>query len=385
MNAKQQCRSMSIRTGILIPLALGLAFASPPSGRPPIGPLERYDPKVYDLTFGVTVSTMLQLDPMAPKANYQLENAPIVMPVVFLGTYSKVDSDSVKGQLWLESREVNPNLELKDGFPHNTHLATMTVERFVGQSIRWQLRYQLQVWSSRINEEDAAKIAWPKEWPKEVQDGLQPQSYIQSDDPVFDQEVQKVTQGKLRLVPPYLAAKDLVRHCINSIQVSGSANVRDQHRVLRGMNVEGARLAATKGMGSPHDLVCLCVAMLRAANIPARPVIGVQENERGQGEFVSWAEFYLPEAGWVAFDPIEMRGRNIRNLDVRKPWPEFGSIKDLNERVPLAYHFLPAATIESPRNPAVWGWDPRPGRDWGSEQQVHIVIASRGKGVDDPK
>jgi transglutaminase-like putative cysteine protease len=360
------------------------ALAAPPSGRPPIGPLKRYEPKVFDLTFGAGVSTLQQRNAL-DKFNYRLENAPIVMPIVFLGAYSKVQSESVKAQLWLESREADPHLELKSGFPHNTHLATLSVEQFVGQSVRWQVAYRLQVWSSRIDDEQAAKIAWPKEWPKEVQDGLQPQTYIQSDDPVFAEEVQKISQGKLRLVPPYLAAKDLIRHCVNSIQISGSANIRDEFKILRGMNVEGARQAAERKIGSPHDLVCVCVAMLRAAGIPARPVIGVRKNEHDKGEFVSWAEFYLPEAGWVPFDPIEMRGKAVRNLDVRKAWPEFGTMKDLNERIPLAYHFLPPASVESPRNPAVWGWDPRPGRDAGSEQHIQIVIASLGRGIDDPQ
>lgn len=362
-------------------LALGFA---PPSGRPPIGPLQRYEPKAYSLAFTVAVSTLQQQNGL-DKFNYRLDDAPIVMPVIFLGTYSTAKSDSVKGQLWLESREANPHFELKSGYPFNTHLATINVDHFVGQSVRWQVAYDLQVWSSRIDDEAAARIAWPQEWPKEVQDGLAPQSYIQSDDSIFAEEVEKVTRGKLRLVPPYLAAKDLVRHCINSIQISGSANIRDEFRVLRGMDVNGAAQAARKRIGSPHDLVCVCVAMLRAAGIPARPVVGAQENELGKGEFVSWAEFYLPEAGWVPFDPIEMRGKGVRNLDVRKAWPEFGTMDELNERIPLAYHFLPPVTIESPRNPAVWGWDPRPGRDAGSEQRVNIVIVSRGRGVDDPQ
>src|SRR5688572_2345285 len=127
---------------------LALALAAPPSGRPPIGPLERYEPKIYDLGFAVTVMTIPQPN-VLHKGKYQLEGAPIVMPVVFQGSYSKIESDSVKAQLWLESHAANPHLELKDGFPHNSHLATMTAERFFGQSVRWQIDYRLQVWSSR--------------------------------------------------------------------------------------------------------------------------------------------------------------------------------------------------------------------------------------------
>src|SRR5262245_39684101 len=174
-----------LRCGALAVWLLGcmaLAGFAPPSGRPPIGPLQRYEPKVYDLEFGVAVQTLQQVD-ARDKWNYQLKNAPIVMPIIFLSTFNKTEFDSVRGKLWLESHETNPNLVIKDGFPHNTHMATITIEEFVGQSVRWQVGYRTQVWSSRINDEEAQKIPWPKEWPKEVQDGLQPQMYIQSDDP----------------------------------------------------------------------------------------------------------------------------------------------------------------------------------------------------------
>ena len=376
-------RWAQLSLGVLM-LAILAAFA-PPSGRPPVGPLQRYEPKVYDLGFSVTVSTMQQLDPRVEKANYELKGAPIVFPIVFLGTYSKVNSESIKADLWLGGHQSNPKLELKDGFPFSTHLATMTIEEFRGQSIRWKIGYNVQVWSSRIDDAKATQIAWPKEWPKEVLDGLQPQLYIESDDQVFAQAVEQVSKGRLRMVPPYLAAKDIVRYCINEIQTTGGANVRDENGVLRGMNVYGAKSAAERQIGSPHDLVCVCIAMLRAAGIPARPVIGVYEDDKRIGQFVTWGEFYLPDAGWIPFDPNAMRGKGIRTLDVRKAWPEFGTMDDLNQRIPLGYHFLPSATIESPRNPAVWGWDPRPGRDYGSEQQIYIDMISRGRGVDDPQ
>ncbi len=59
-------------------------------------------------------------------------------------------------------------------------------------------------------------------------------------------------------------------------------------------------------------------------------------------------------------------------------------MEDLNDRVPLAYHFMPAASVQTPQYPAVWGWDPRPWRDPSSEQQIRLSIVSRGRGVEDP-
>jgi hypothetical protein len=370
-----------------------LVLASPPSGRPPIGPLERYEPRVYDFTFDVTLTSLWQYD-LSLQRDYRLADAPIVMPVIFQGTYSTVHSDSLRARLWLEGREdtslVN-RTRLDDGFPFQTRLAVIPVEQFGGKTLRWQLAYRIQSWSSRLRSEtQAASVAWPREWPEEVRDGLQPQMFIESDDPLFAGAVVKASAGKLRLVPPYYAAKDLVRYCINQIRLSGNGKNMGNLGTLRGLELVGARQAANEGIGGPHDLVCVCVAVLRAAGIPARPVIGVEKQKSSLGglkqagpEFVSWAEFYLPEAGWIPFDPVEMRGKGVRSLDVRRPWPEFGTMDDLNRRIPLAYHFIPPATLEVPV-PAVWGWDPRPGGDPGSEPQIRFTIVSRGRGPQDP-
>lgn len=380
--------------GLWLVAATALAGATP-SGRPPVGALQRFEPRIYDFTFDVTLTTAWQYDGTRQRG-YNLDNAPIVMPVIFQGTFSAVDSDSLGARLWLAGIE-DPSLptrtRLDEGFPHHTQLAVLPVEGFSGKSLRWQLGYRVKVWSSRlVDEAAAAAVTWPREWPGEVADGLAPQLFIESDDPLFSAAVEHASGGSLRLVPPYLAAKDLVRYCINQVRLSGNGEHRGAFGVLHGMRVAGARQAASAGIGGPNDLVCVCVAVLRAAGIPARPVIGVQEQPlddrrlpggrakgRGRLEFVTWAELYLPDTGWVPFDPVAMRGKGIRHLDVRQPWPEFGTMKDLNRRIPLAYHFMPPASVESPQNPAVWGWDPRPGGDPSTEQQIKFTMISRGR------
>jgi hypothetical protein len=361
---------------------------APPSGRPPTAPLERVDPRIYDVGFEVSLVTTWQYD-FLRQENFRLGDTPIVMPVIFQGSYSMVQPDSLRATLWLEGRE-DPGLRsrtrLDEGYPFGARLAVMPIEEFSGKSLRWRLDYRVQVWSSRLHgEEAAAAITWPREWPSEVRDGLQPQMFIESDAPAFAAEVNRVSGGKLRLVPPYLAAKDLVRHCLRTIRVGRDGEHRGIAGVLQGLNVQGAAETIRTGLGSPHDLVCVCVAMLRAAGIPARPVIGIQERlpqERPGTEFVSWAELYLPGSGWLPFDPMEMRG-SVANVDVRRPWREFGTMDDLNLRVPLSYHFVPPAAVESPMYPAVWGWDPRPARI-SAEQQIKLHMWRRGDGVPDP-
>ena len=350
--------------------------------------MQRTEPRVYDLGFDVVLGMVRDAPPRWQGMSYfNFEDAPIVMPVIFQSAYSEVVRDSMKAELTLDGHEDNDlssRLRIDDGQPFNSHLAVIPVVKFSGQTLRWKITYRTKVFSAKINDAGAAKLTWPREWPEEVQDGLKPQFLIESNDPVFAKAVEEVTKGKLRSVPPYLAAKELVRYCIQNFQVTGSANRRGMEGVLRWMEVAGASKAAAAGRGTPHDLVCVCVATLRAAGIPARPVIGVQENERGLNEFVSWAEFYLQEAGWIPFDPDEMSGKGVRHLKIDQPWPEFGTMDDLNRRIPLAFTFVPPST-QAPGGPAVWGWDPRPGGDPGAEPSVMLSTISRGRAEEDPR
>ena len=89
---------------IQLTLLLAALALAPPSGRPPVGPLVREEPRVYDVTFEVSLATWYQFD-ATQRARYRLSDAPIVMPVIFQGTYSAVSAESLRAQLWLGGRE----------------------------------------------------------------------------------------------------------------------------------------------------------------------------------------------------------------------------------------------------------------------------------------
>ncbi len=433
--------------GIAITL-IGLALSAPPASMPPKGPLYRSDPKVYDVRFEVTVNT--EILGHRYRTLFDLSDTPIVMPLVFQGAYSQIHDDSVWANLWLDSRadrgladrfRIEGDDTIGDGYPHHTHLAVLPIAHFRGQSLRWSIGYRVQSWSCRIDDNLAAQIPWPRQWPREliddsnpprpwprqwpaeVADALKPQMFIESDALLFTEEVARVDkQFNLRMMTPFMAAKVLLRNSLSRVRITSNgthwlvidsrwwtynqhpffrpgASPDGQHRIrpqqipmIKGLKVNGAAAAVRSGMGSPHDLVCVCVATLRAAGIPARAVIGTQEGTKkrriggGAAEIISWAEFYLPGAGWVSFDPAEMAGQAIMNRNLHDPWPEFGTMKDLNLRIPLAYHFIPPREVESPQHPAIWGWSPGPlGVPDTTEQWIYVGIASLGRGVDDPQ
>lgn len=356
------------------------------------GPVRHVDPEDRELVFSVTIAPywFYGEDPeIRAQRHFTLRETPIVMPVIREGSSSMVDMSSIDGRVWLDgtpdpNARANARVE-NDKLPMNTAMVTMPIERFDGREVRWELRYLARTWSTEIDERALQQIAWPREWPEDVKAALGPQFLIESNDPIFAQAVEHVSGGRLRFVPPYLAAKDLVRYCVNNIRINGDGINMGLNNRLHGFDMIGAAAAAKAQEGGPHDLVCVCVAMLRAAGIPARVVIGAEDKRtrRAAGaettSFVTWAEFYLPEAGWIPFDPDEMRGAGVARLDVTREWPHFGRMKDLNERVPLSYYFMPPVAVSSPRNPAVWGWSPRPRSMGTADQFVSMNLISRSQ------
>lgn len=372
---------------VAVSTAMLLSMA-PPSGRPPVGPLERYDPHIYDISFQVLLSTSVSsIDQGIRAGEFTLRDTPIVMPLIMQSTFSIVDRDSIRAEMLGDRgafdgfrRSVEGNL------PFYSSLLKMNITEYRGATLRWTVSFKVQTWSSRFNDVEAQRIAWPRRWPDEVEDGLQPQQFIESDAEIFRKAIE--SQGgiqALRTVSPLIAAKQVLAYCLNNIRVSRNGLLQVDGGVLRGMDLQGAKRTAEAGIGTPNDLVCVCVAMLRAAGIPARPVVGVIEDEDGRDFFKSWAEFYLPDAGWVPFDPNAMQRKGAGRMDPTRPWPELGTMDRLKKHIPISFTFHPPLDVEAPNGPAIWGWKPRPGKYEYYNQAVEIGIASLGSGIEDPK
>lgn len=369
---------------------------------PPINALRRYEPRLYDVSYTVTIQTQAATGDAARYGLFQFDEAPIVMPVIFMGQYSKVFVNTDQGFVFVNEHRVPPEklaMSREKDKPYNTHLLRMVVPQVTPQmmarSVRWGVSFRTQTWSADIDENLAQRTAWPRDraWPDHVKDGLAAQWGIESDNPIFRTMVQAAYGDHLLTETPYRLAKKIVADTINNFQINGEGVNRGLYG-LHGLNMRGALAVVTtpdrvkRWIGTEHDLVCVCIALLRAAGIPARPVIGLEEILTGTGDkttFVSWGEFYLPNSGWVAFDPNAIRGKGgSQYSNLANKWEFFGRLDDLNRRVVLAYHFIPPATVETPRNPALWGWDPRPQKQPSYDQTISFTITKRGRGEDDP-
>lgn len=245
--------------------------------------------------------------------------------------------------------------------------------------------------SSRVDEAAASRIPWPRRWAPETTPFLAPSTLIQSESPVFKGFVARIAGDQLHRTPVYLAAKDLVRKTILEFRnINGSTMVKETEGRIRGYRLEGAIRATESLEASPGDLVCVCVAVLRAAGIPARPVIGIDSGKgtktksklpRNKTSMCVWAEFHLPGTGWVPFDPWQMRGQGLANKRIEQPWRWFGTIRDQNRRVAIAYDFAPFAHGEVPDWPAGWSWRMAVSKQepWTLNAIVTPIMVSRGQ------
>lgn len=333
------------------------------SGRPPEGPLRRYEPRIWEAKFEANVY-------FAPRVRgetspLQLRSVTAWFPMIAQNTWAQTDPSSVRAELFVQgqpARNMNQRVAWQHQLPHGTAAIGIGVGDVVGQSLRWNISWRVKVWNTALDEAAAAAIAWPQEWPPEVRDALLPQPGIESDSPDFAQFVQTVSQGKLRQVTPYVAAKELVRAVLLNFRSVDRTGLYQENGFTRGLIVQGAQSAMQARAGSIHDVSAACTATLRAAGIPARFVVGMTDQPTSTSNttktrLLSWVEFYLPNVGWIPFDPNSLLSRGNSLPAVNRPWPDFGNWDELNQRVPLAYTWsCPAPNSSSLSYPAVWSW-----------------------------
>jgi len=107
-----------------------------------------------------------------------------------------------------------------------------------------------------------------------------PESDIQSDDPFIKSLAENITSGETN---PVKIAMQVYDYIINNIQYGGGPQQpQDALTVLK----------TQKGVCEGQANVF--IALLRAKGVPARKVYSICH---------AWAEFYLPEVGWIPVDP----------------------------------------------------------------------------------
>jgi len=354
-------------------------------GARPKPPLERLEPRIWDVRLEASLwapaSTQGSTSPL------RLRDATVWFPVLEEGPWSAVDRRSVAPELWLDARRVPaPDASLSAGLPRCMSALRLRVGAMSGQSVRWSVAWRAQCWSSRVDEAAAAAATWPAEWPPETAPWLAPEPGIESGTEEMRAFVERVSEGKLRSVTPWIAAKELVRATVNHFNAVDNDGIQVENGFPRGITFSGAHAAMTRRTGSAHDLAAACTAVLRTAGIPSRLVLGVAEVPMSSGaskaRLVTWCEMWLPGAGWAPFSPLRLRGGARGGLQLQRPWPSFGSWDGLNQFIPLCLGVTVPAPGASPAPyPAGYAWTASGTVEpWQATEAVTVQILSRGRG-----
>jgi len=332
--------------------------------------------------------------------------ATFVFPVIPDTSMSRARQWRLTGRLSVDNRVVDARPDIEAGYQAYTELALWRMNAAEAHLIDLSVEVSMTSYETRINEQIALLYDWPAApWSIGLDLCLQPQLFIESEDPVVRGLVKQWTNDKPRRAKPYYLAKYLAAHVIDHVNITHdifSSNVRSPivgakspaRAFLSGYQVNGAAYVAREREGNELDMACLLTAVYRAAGIPARLVVGldVKDSEHSRFPVVrAWTEFFLPkepvpdpddpdaplavkqtDGQWIPVDiGRQERFSNVSHpLDIR--WQFFGHNEDFDFVAPFAFHWHPPTTVTNAGLPAFWGWLPFDVAIPAADQEIRI-------------
>ncbi len=308
----------------------------PPDGRPPTGALQRTDSRKWEITLKIDLPVFHKDDAVSES---------IIVPVSILDTWWKVDPRSFRARLFVDLypvADVSTNLKVNQNRWGDSR-AEISIPNFVDFRLRTELTWVVETWSCLFDEAAAAKEQMPLRWPEEVERWRQPSPGIDPHDPQVQELRRQILQRVSIDTPPIYVAKEIIRTGSRSLKNGDHKEGNPFGIQSRGLEMRGSARALATQIGSESDVACICVALLRAMGFPARPVIGLLDRNKRQGNSLSakklgmWGEVYLPNCGWVPFDSDLIRGGISAANRLDQNWNGFGSDDEFNERIPITH------------------------------------------------
>ncbi len=322
---------------------------------------------------------------------FEINSAVFVYPVLESSAGHESHPEKATSTLSVDDKVYDSDFVLLPDYQAGEQLGRWELPALRGILMRFLLDLPMTCYDVTFDEKRAMQIRWPKNpWPPIAASALQPQLFIESDDPYIEDLVAKWTNNNPGAVPPARLAKYLAARVMDGFRITTDANYISGHGgEIAGININGASIAARSAQGTPADLTALLCAVYRAAGIPARYVIGYdlaaslgmqlgipdidpvcEHNARDDDGIVqpvvrTWLEFYLfDEANqrgeWIPVDIAAQFKITSRPPRLEQPWDFFGNNPCLKHLAPISFHLHPPTTVVNSGPPALWGWLPLP-------------------------
>ena len=226
---------------------------------------------------------------------------------------------------------------------------------------------------TRLDEARAREVPWPTgRPPADVAALLTPEPLIESDAPAIVALVREWTGGRARSVAPIDAAKDLTGRVVERFMPVTLGYEFNSKGRAEGLSVRGAAAVVDEERANPFDITLFHVAVLRAAGLPARLVIGLDAIETRRRRFPTlraWTELLLYDERddtreWIPIDVVAQRLFSSRAPPITQRWQHFGHSETLDDLIPIGHSLMPPVSTAGATiaygSPALWGWRPTP-------------------------
>lgn len=348
---------------------------------------------------------------------FEFETMGLVWPILNSTASSQLNMDAVEGVLRLDDAIVTREHRLLRGYQSGVLLGRWDVKPpqggfAVARQVTLNLAQGVTTARTTFDEAKALQVPWPRgAWPRDAASSLQPQLYVEvgfddknnirpyEDKPVADaieQWLGAMNVSDPRRINPAALAKIIAGKVWESTQietrvVSGidgrSGELSTRTGEFGGILVQPPATTLQTGRGTAADAAALLAALYRKAGIPARTVIGYDTGGSrspaniGGGRRSSglryWVEFALYDEAantfnWVPVDVVRMRRASSRPPAVERPWKYFGDHDELDEVIPLAFHFHPPTDVVSYGSAGFWGWFVTPTPPSAAEQVIRF-------------
>lgn len=341
------------------------------------------------------------------------EKLVITSPIAPITGLSHPDERTIiTGKVTSEAKPYAGNPRLSDPYALGTKLAIFNGGRTITTNLRVSLNNQIVSYDTDIDDKQATRSPWPDSFTiddddlseREVQlnnavtTALQPQQFIESDSEFINKLLNAWTAGNPRKLTPYALVKYIASRVFLQYRPDNARFLSVDRKFpthvsplsVQGLRVLGADYAAQVKDGSPFDFINLLVALLRAAGIPTRPVIGIdiqaQDSTSQEDSFKgdlsrihAWLEFFHRQPGqrvgqWIPFDALRLRRRSERTPPLDRKWDFLGYLREGRFYAPVSCHWHPPTAVVSPGPPSLWGWIPDTADDVLPAIEQRLVI-----------